>query len=1027
SDLQVFTNVDGSFEFEALNTDTLMVSFVGYTTQEVPINDRSSIIVLLLVSQETLDEVVVTALGITRKEKSLGYSVSKMDVKSATVVRDVNVVSSMQGKLAGVEIKKTSGGPGASSRIVIRGNSSIDSNNQPLIVLDGIPIDNTTSRTGGTWGGIDYGSPISDINPDDIESLVVLKGPSAAALYGSRALNGVIVITTKSGKNGSKDWSFSINRTYSVESANFLKDFQNKYGAGTGGEFKYNADSIPFFETSRPSTPTFASSWGPEMLGQEYIDWNEKLSTFSPQEDNYEKFFQTGYTNTNNIAASRGGSYPIRISFTDLSNTGISPTSKFDRQNINISNGGLITKKLTYSLKFSYINQEAYNRVNQSNGDNAARNIIMMPRNVSAESLMDFEDDEGNEQVWYTGFGWIGNPFYTLNRNLNYDDRQRKLGTISLFHQTKSWLNLMGRIGLDSFDENRHSRFTTQSFIVPGGQFNEAKADFLEVNADFLATAEYTFSDKLSMTTHVGGNRMDRNQKTRDIEGSNLINNGVYTLENTPQENRKNRLTRSRSRINSLYSSVLFEYNRSWFLEVTGRNDWSSTLPENNNSYFYPSVSLAHILTERILPKSDLLTFAKVRASIAQVGKDADPHLLNLAYDSLEIIGGVQFQSVHNPFPLIDLQPEKKTSHELGLDVRFFKNRLGVDFTYYDESTVNQIIPRSSISPTSGYTLAVVNGGEIRNNGIELLVTSTLIKSNKFKWNTIINFSKNKSLVVTLNSDDRVESLGSQWRIDTRATAGLPYGSIFGFGIQKDDNGNNIMKANGKFLRTEGKVLLGDINPDWKMGILNGFDYKNFSLNFFIDIQKGGEIYSATNMYLHGYAGNVNATLVGREEWYASEAAREDQNISANQEVGDDYIINWQPTGGYEVDGVYADGTIINGEDVGGQASTRLIDPEDYWSQFAAWGSEIHEPFIYDASYVKLREVSITYVYPKKNMHKGFSNLSFTLSGRNLWLIKSNVPNIDPESTYSNGNGQGVEYAAYPTARSIGLNIQLSF
>jgi len=333
----ILTDVDGKFEIEVQSKDTLVVSFVGFETKVVPVNGRKNISVFLSTSSETLNEVVVTALGISREEKSLGYSVSKMDVKSATTIRDVNVVSSMQGKLAGVDIKKTSGGPGASSRIVIRGNSAVFGNNQPLIVVDGIPIDNSTSGTGGTWGGIDYGSPISDINPDDIESLVVLKGPSASALYGSRALNGVIVITTKSGQSASKKWSFSLNSTSSVETPYFLKDFQNKYGAGTGGKFKFDEDSIPFFETSRPSLPTFSSSWGPEMLDQPYRDWNGELTTFSPQEDNYEKFFQTGYTFTNNIAATRGGKFPIRISYTNLNNRGISPTSTFKRQNFNIS------------------------------------------------------------------------------------------------------------------------------------------------------------------------------------------------------------------------------------------------------------------------------------------------------------------------------------------------------------------------------------------------------------------------------------------------------------------------------------------------------------------------------------------------------------------------------------------------------------------------------------------------------------------------------------------------------------------
>ena len=388
-------------------------------------------------------------------------------------------------------------------------------------------------------------------------------------------------------------------------------------------------------------------------------------------------------------------------------------------------------------------------------------------------------------------------------------------------------------------------------------------------------------------------------------------------------------------------------------------------------------------------------------------------------------VDGVALSHIRNPFPLVDLKPEKKRSYEIGMDLRFFLDRVALDFTYYHATTTNQILT-SSVSAASGYTTAVVNAGEIRNKGIELLLTTIPVQSKNFKWTNTINFTKNNNLVVSLNSSGQREILGDQWRVNVTATPGLPYGSIFGYGIQRDADGNALMNGDGTFVRTEEQILLGDINPDWRMGITNGLQYKNWIFSFLIDIQKGGDIYSATNMYMHGYSGNAVATLEGRDEWYASEAARVAAGVAANGLDGSgNYVENWTPTGGYSVTGVYAPGTVVNGQDVGGQTVERTIDPQVYWSQYAVWGNEIHEPFVYDASYVKLREIGLTYRFNKEAFGKKIRNVEITISGRNLWLIHSNVPNIDPEASYTNGNGQGVEYATYPITRSVGFNLKV--
>ncbi|HQV75074.1 MAG TPA: SusC/RagA family TonB-linked outer membrane protein [Flavobacteriales bacterium] len=1020
------TDIDGKFSIAVLPTDSIQVRYIGFTEQIIPVDNRKEIAITLEPAATQLGEVVVTALGIPREEKSLGYAVGKMDVRSATVTRDPNVVNSMQGKIAGVQITKTSGGPGASSRILIRGNSSVVNNNQPLVVVDGIPIDNTTQGSGGTWGGIDFGSPISDIDPDDIESLIVLKGPSAAALYGSRALNGVIVITTKSA-GSKKGWRVGVNSNTSIESAYILTKLQNTYGAGSEGKFKYTPEGIPFFETDRPSLPTYAASWGPEMLGQQYIDWNGDTTTFSPQPNNYKKYFQLGHTLTNSISLAHGGKFPVRISFTDLRNQGITPTSTFKRNNLNLTNSGAITKKLEYALKFTYVDQRAYNRVNQSNGHNAARNIIMMPRNVSTESMENFEDSDGREQVWYTNWGWIGNPFFTVERNINRDDRKRYLGNVSLIHKTKDWLSVMGRIGMDHFDEDRHNRIASRSFTSPNGEFNDDKLNFLEVNADYLISAKKKIKEIWEISGNLGGNAMYQKRSTRSQSGRNLIVPFEYNLENVAPSNRTDRTFLYERRINSIYGSAQVSYMSYLFLDLTGRNDWTSTLPKQNNSYFYPSASLSYLFSEHMAKRPKFLTYGKLRASIAQVGKDADPYQLALAYDSLTSVDGVAISRVHNPFPLVNLKPEKKRSYEFGVELRMFKDRVSVDFTYYNASTFNQILT-SSVSAASGYTTAVVNAGEIRNRGVEILFNTAPIVAKNFRWTNMINFTKNNNLVVSLNSSGQQEILGDQWRVNITATPGLPYGSIFGYGIQRDGNGSTLMNADGTYVRTAQQVLLGDVNPDWRLGITNGFEYKNWVFSFLVDIQKGGDIYSATNMYMHGYSGNAVATLEGRKEWYASEAARVAAGVADNgSEPNGNYVINWEPTGGYTVSGVYAPGTVVNGQDVGGQAVERTIDPQVYWTQYAVWGKEIHEPFVYDASYVKLREAGLTYRFGKNAFGKKLRNVELTISGRNLWLIHSNVPNIDPEASYSNGNGQGVEYATYPITRSIGFNIKAEF
>jgi TonB-linked SusC/RagA family outer membrane protein len=1024
------TDLDGHYTISAQSNDTLVFSFIGFQDVEAVINGRTTIDVALSEELMQINEVVVTALGVPKDKKALGYSVGTLDVESATEARDPNLVNTMQGKIAGVVVTKTSGGPGSSSRIVIRGNSSLVNNNQPLVVVDGMPIDNTTVGSGGTWGGIDFGSPISDINPDDVESMTILKGPSAAALYGSRALNGVIVIKTKSGKGVGQKWSVSLNSTTSFERANILKDFQNEYGAGTQGQFKYNDDGIPYFETARPSTPTFSSSWGPSMQGQTYIDWDGVQRTYSPQPDNYKDFFRTGTTLTNNVAVAYSGKHQARLSYTNLTNNGISPNSEFKRHNLNLNSGLNLAENVQVAVKLGYTRQSAFNRVNQSNGDNAARNIIMMPRNVSNESLQNYLNADGNENTWYTAWGWIANPYFVINRNINSDSRDRIIGNVQASWQVTDWLSVMGRTGGDYFEEERHQRFDHGSFIVSNGQFSDLDATFFERNSDFLITANKALGEEQDFTVNLGGSQMHQKRKHLDFFASELLGNDSYDLSDVNAENVFQNESIWEKKLNSLYASAQWVFRSFLYAEVTARNDWSSTLPKENNSYFYPSASLSYVFTDHkewVNPK--ILSFGKIRAAVAEVGKDADPYLLQLLYDSVATYpGGIDLSSVHNPFPLVNLKPEKKRSIELGADLRFLQDRLSVDFTWYWESTTNQILT-STVSAASGFNSAIVNAGEITNQGIELLLKAVPVERENFSWQMLFNFTRNRNMVVSLHDQVDREVLGNQWRIDVTATEGLPYGALYGYGIQRDGAGQPLLRADGTFLRTEEPVYLGHINPDWRMGVTNEIQAGRFFGSFLIDIKKGGKLYSATNMYMHGYAGNVTATLEGREDWYASELARIAAGVDAPEYDADgNYITNWNPQGGYAVSGTYAEGTIINGEDVSGQSANLYLNPETYWSQHAQWTNEIHEPFVYDASFVKLREVRIGYRFPNFKLKKlGINDLKVSAVGRNLWLIYSGVPNVDPEASYTNGNGQGVEYATFPIIRSVGINLSAKF
>ncbi len=1022
------SNIDGFYQITVpANIQNLIFSFVGYEMDTITINGRSEIDVYLKETSEMLDEVVVTALGIKRDKKALGYSVQKVTGDELQVTRDPSVINQLSGKVAGLQISSTNAGSGSSSRIVLRGNNSFLGDNNALIVVDGVPIENSTiSNAEDAWGGRDYGNGISDVNPDDIESISVLKGAGASALYGSRAANGVILITTKKGTR-KKGIGVSFTNNTSIDKPYILWDLQNVYGGGRNGKlsppFITNNQGIPVYNTTSASA---FGSWGPKMDGREIVDWDGKPTNYSPQPDNYKDYFQNGYTLNNSLAldASRGNT-SIRFSVADLRTREMVKNSKFSRTNIGLNIDSKILKKFEIKTYVSYSHQNVDNRYGLSdNHDNPNRNYIMMPRHISNSSLENnLTNTNGDEQTWYMNWAWQGNPFYTPEYVYNGDKKDRIFGHASLTWHVNDKLDFMIRTAPDysKVHLEQHNPVGARSSSLGG--YSENKTEQFLINSDFLLSFKDEINDDFSYTLNGGGNAMVQ----RTIFYSAYTNGGLtipgdYSLENSVNPPYTHTSPAYEKAINSLYAFGQLDFRHFLFLDVTGRNDWSSTLPKGNNSYFYPSVSLGFAFTDLMDISKETgkyLSFGKIRASYAEVGNDTKPYQLAPTFfiDSVSNVFGT-IAYISNQVAPLDLKPERIKSIELGTDLRFFMNRVSVDFSWYKTNAVNQILS-ADISQASGSVTALINAGNIENKGVELQLKVNPVKQKDFSWDFTINYTRNRSKVVELTQGlDNLQIL-EHWNLSIEARPGRPYGDIVGFAILRDENGNKLLDKNGMYIRNEIPQVLGNINPDFSLSFFNTLRYKSLSFSFLVDAKIGGDMFAGTNLYGYGYSGTFTETLDGREAWYASEVAREAAGLTPEE---------WTATGGYLAEGVYTEGSSINGENVGGQVNQTYVNPEKYWDQFSSWTNEIHEPFVYDASYVKLREVVVSYSLPLTWISKiGMRKASLSLYGRNLWLIFKNVPNVDPETFYTNGNGQGYELYSYPNKRSIGFSLNVNF
>jgi len=989
------TDQDGQFRISNVPSgpQTLVVSFIGYVTTriDVVVEEGTTVTQDVALQQEAITEdgVIVTALSIERQERALGYSVQEVDGADISRVREPNVINSLAGRVAGVRTTNSSGNVGASARIVIRGENTLG-NNQPLFVIDGVPVDNSNLKSGtgrfdtdagGTQAAIDFGNSGADINPDDIASVSVLKGPNAAALYGARAANGVVLIETKSGRSG-RGLGVEVNSSLTSQTILELPNYQNEYGQGVG-------DTFEFIDGSNGDGGDGISYGPPLDEGLEFVqfDSNGEPAPWVSHPDNVRNFFDTGLTATNNIAFS-GGTEAVsyRLSYTNLAQRGIVPNTDLGRHSVSLNTDFDVTDRFRATAVANYIQTDSDNRMGGGYDDqNVMKQFSWFGRQVDIEALEQFAD--GNALNWNTRSN--ENPWFAVLHNTNGMERDRVFGATTLRFDVTDWLSLQGRAGLDRYNETREVRRAHNGYEFPNGAFTRERFNVIEVNTDFLFTASRSVGTDLGLELSAGGNRMRRTFEEDLLRARELAVPNVFNLANArgiPVAN--NRL--EEKQINSLYALGEVSYRNLLFLNLTGRNDWSSTLPDDNNSYFYPSVSLSAILSEAF-DLGPYISYAKLRGSWAQVGSDTDPYQIGLTYSSAANNWGSQTTvTVPNTLPNSNLKPEITSSFEIGADVQFFDDRLGLDVTYYDSQTENQIL-RGAIAAETGFSTELFNAGKITNRGWEVTLNATPFDGiNGFGWTISANYNRNRNEVVELAEGvDELRLLaGRLFRLNVVAKEGEPYGTFTGREMRRTPDGEIIFGEDGLPELTDEFKAQGSYQPDWTGGIENTFRYRGFRLSTLIDARIGGEIYSGTNV-IGRRAGTLASTLKGREE------------------------------------GIVGDGVVENENGSFSPNTTRVPAIEWYLNYYGYNNTEVS---VFDGSYVKLREVALSYTLPQRLTQALFARtVTLTALGRNLAILHKNVPNIDPETAIASDVAQGIEFGQIPSTRSLGFKASLAF
>ena len=999
------TDLSGNFELTTSKTDSLIFSFVGFKMQRLPAGKIGHGPIVLEPSDQPLVEVMVTALGIRKQERSLGYSATELDGADITGSRDVNLGNALVGQVAGLSVAENATGPYGSSRVLIRGNASLSGNNQPLYVIDGIPYDNTSQAYSGQYGGADLGDGLSNINVDDIQSILVLKGVAASALYGYRGGNGAILITTKSGSR-THGIGVQVNNNFTANSVIDQRDLQYTYGQGTFG--------------AKPTTAQMALaapyySWGARLDGSPAVNYLGDTYSYKPAPDNFHHFFRTGLTNQSSVAltgANNKGHF--RLGLTNLYLDAVIPNSSMRQQGFNLNSTYYVTNRLQMDLTADYVFEHVSNRASIS--DNPG-NVIAAPTYLANSFDIRWMKDhtinpDGTEWLPGTTDPYFENPYYIAYDYINATDRNRFTGGLTLKYNLLDWLYAQAQVSRDGYVFNVTNVVPfgveyTRGDGVHGGNLTQYEVNYHELNGNFMVGA-HKRSGSFSFDANLGVNRQDNVAMIAGIGGvPNTGNRPAGPFIAAGNYNANNILIKPygtynrRYRVNSVYANADIGYKNFLFFNLTARNDWFSTLNIRTDHYLYPSVSGSFLFTEAWrLP--EWVSLGKLRASLASSSNGTEPYQNALSYGIQSYSAGGQalgFIATTDLLPLIPnpaLRPVSIREKEVGLLMQFLQDRIGFDITFYDKKTTDDIV-KVTVSPTSGYNQIIRNIGQIRNRGIELLLKGSPVKTTRFTWNSSFNFSVNNNKVLSIGDVSSIVINGAlaRWgsEVSINNVVGMPYGQIMGYAYKRDDKGNKIFSdgvtspAPAGEPEPTGIMPLGSTVYKQSGGFTNEFHYRNFSFTILIDFKFGAKLYSGTNLLLY-YYGLQKATLAGRE-------------------------------GGYVGKGVLENGHL----------NTIAVAAQQYFQDISAGGTDhIAEEFVYDASFIKWRSAILAYTFPPSLWKRKFiKGLALSLVGRNLVTLLKHTPNIDPESSINNTNGQGLEQTGYPATRNWGININVKF
>lgn len=981
---------------------SLEFSYLGMTTVNSQIAGRTQIDISLEQVATSVETVVVTALGLQRETKALNYSRQSVTAEALSENRTPDFVSSLQGRVAGLQVASPGQNTG-SSGVVIRGYSSATSDNNAIFVVDGVIMEN--GAIGGESDGLDYGNAMGDINPDDIASIEVLKGPNATALYGSRAANGVIMITTKRSEGNNKiKITYGNNTTFQQISE--YPSYQNTFGVGM--DLSIQTSNIMY--SPNPITGGRYRSWGPMMLGQTYVAIDGVERQYLPQADNIKNFYQTSCLMSNTVTI-EGGSKDnsVRLSYTDYrGNSIVEGVNNEAKRTFNLNLFNKFNNWIQLSSRITYVVDDVQNRqyIN-ANNRNPVNTYVHMARSTSLEELRQYKDEFGHETSTNRN---TSNPYWIINENPTRDVRDRLTGAFNLTMNLPYGLKLLGRAGLDFYWWSGTTFQNLGGMNDPAGKISEFTDIFKGTTFEGSAVWDRRFGD-LSINAMAGASTNSRSDDRRTQNVIGLVESSFIHISNslekiTPEQNLYNRKT------NSVYASVSFGWKDMLYLDGTFRNDWSSTLPIDNCSFAYPSIGTSFIFSQLFnneLKKS--ISFGKLRLSYAMVGNDTTPYRTSQYYTIGGQFNGTPFTDYNSTRNNANLKPEITVSYEAGLEMKFMKDRLGFDLTYYDSSTYNQIVA-AYVTPTSGYERRYFNAGEIRNYGVELSINATPVKTRNFTWNTVVNFAKNNSLVVSLLEEYDVSSitLYSASNCSVNAEVGKPYGYIRGIGVVKNEQGQMIMNDGGDYFETDANAGFGTVSPDWTMGYLNEFRYKGLSFSFLIDIKRGGVMYSNTykKMMTNGM---TTENYDGRVGYFLAKTIYNE----GNEELT--HGISW---GNNVVQREYD----VDGKTIGYKKVEKYYTPSGY--EYCR--SNINEFAIFDSSYIKVREISVGYSLPASMLRKTpLSNVRISFVTRNPFTLYKNTPDgIDPESAATVGNGRGIENGSLPPITTFGFDIKIS-